>query len=65
MSGREPTRQDDEQLLDMLGARFQGVSSYQIAASLAMTPGKVRTMTNRVRDDDERFGGEDTTSAYW
>ena len=48
MAWETKNRKDDEQLLHMLELRDMGYSSGQIGLQFGMTPGRVRTMTNRV-----------------
>ena len=65
MSMRIPTREDDEALLAMIMDRHLGASSSSLAKKIGSSSGKIRTMTNRVRDEDIAMCGERVRGAYW
>lgn len=65
MSGRYPTREDDELALVMLRRRCAGMSSGQIGKALGRTSASVRVTTDRIRKADATESGEDVTQAYW
>ena len=65
MSMRIPTREDDDALLAMIMDRHLGVSSSALAKKIGSSSGKIRTMTNRVRDEDIAACGERVRGAYW
>ena len=50
MAKREPTREEDEQLLYMVRQRHEGKTSSKLAEKFGLTKERVRTLTNRVRD---------------
>lgn len=65
MSGRYPTREDDELALVMLRRRCAGISSTAIAAAIGRTGTSVRVTTDRIRRADAAESGEDVSGAYW
>ena len=65
MSMRIPTREDDEALLAMIMDRHLGASSSSLAKKIGSSSGKIRTMTNRVRDEDIAACVERVRGAYW
>ena len=65
MSGRYPTRLDDELALWMLRQRCAGMSSGRIGAALGRTSESIRVTTDRIRRADAAESGEDVHGAYW
>ena len=65
MSGRYPTREDDELALWMLRQRCAGMSSVGIGAALGRTSESIRVTTDRIRRADAAEIGEDVHGAYW
>lgn len=65
MSGRYPTREDDELALVMLRRRCAGMSSTAIGDALGRTGASVRVTTDRIRRADAAESGEDVSGAYW
>ena len=65
MSGRYPTREDDELALGLLRLRCAGVSSGTIGAALGRTSASVRVTTDRIRRADAAESGEDVAGEYW
>jgi hypothetical protein len=57
------SRADDELVLDMLRLRRSMVST-EVSAFLGCSPERVRTATQRVRDDDRRYSGEPLDGFY-
>lgn len=63
----ETTRDKDEYLLAILRLRMR-CQPKQIAARLGLTSARVRTLCNRVLDDDVKFSGETESAVrggYW
>jgi hypothetical protein len=63
-----PTRQDDEVLLDWLQLRVSGKTSAEVGALYNVTQERVRSATIRVVDDDLDHSGEtekEVLSGYW
>lgn len=56
--GRTASREADERLLHLIQLRCAGRSAAQAGARYDMTGTAVRTMTNRVRDEDAAQSGE-------
>ena len=65
MPNPNPTRSDDETLLDMLSWRSEGHSSAEIGAHVGLSQTYVRTATNRVKAADIREAGDHAAEAYW
>lgn len=65
MSGRYPTREDDDLALALLRLRCAGLSSGTIAAAIGRTSASVRVTTDRIRKADAAESGEDVHGAYW
>lgn len=61
----DQSRAADERLLSWIAARAAGQSSAMIARANGCTAAHIRTVTNRVRDDDARISGEDIEGHYW
>ena len=51
-----PTRQDDEEVIEMLALRDEGYNSFQIARYMGCRPELVRTRTNNVYRDERIYG---------
>lgn len=52
-------------LLAWLSMRSRGVTSRRIAAKFGVTEERVRSATNRVKNDDVAHCGEEVLGAYW
>ena len=65
MSGRDPTRADDELALWMLRERCAGRTSRAIGARIGLSQERVRVITSRIRNEDAAMSGEDVSGAYW
>lgn len=64
MAGREKTRDDDDRELQMLQMREAGRHTSTIGAYFGIPSSRVRTITNRIRDDHAAHSGEDV-SGWW
>lgn len=65
MAGRTPSREEDETVLAMITARCKGFSTTTIGRVFDTPSAHVRTVTNRVRDDDIKAEGPHVRDAYW
>ena len=62
------TREDDEMVLKWLRYRYHGFTTASIAKVHGFRCARVRTATNRVKDDDIKYSQEPRTevqAAYW
>lgn len=59
------TRADDERLLAAVRIRAAGGTSEEASRAMGKSKTYTRAATNRVRDDDTAYSGEDVAGAYW